>query len=93
MSRQVPEDRALSDEDRAYLVQLGTRQSLIERLDADFPSGEEGEGEGSGGSSPSSPAYEEMGKDELLDELEKRKLSKSGTKADVIARLRESDAK
>lgn len=82
MSRQVPEDRPLSKADRAYLIQLGTKQSLIERLDADFPAG----------STPVGDEYEGMTKDELMALLEERGLPKSGSKGDVIARLRADDA-
>jgi len=38
------------------------------------------------------PPYAEWTNDDLRDELGKRELSKSGSKADLIARLEESDA-
>lgn len=108
MSRNVPTDRALSDEDRAYLESRGIYGSLIQRLDAEFGDGEPGGRETFGGtrqdaSTPSSdPAstepdaptdnYDDMTKDELHEELTKRQLPKSGNKDEVIARLRADDA-
>jgi hypothetical protein len=86
MSRIVPEDRPLSDEDRIYLVERGTKQGLIERLDAEFPP-EEAE------SKPEPDEYDKMTKDQLMGLLEERKLSKSGNKDEVIARLRADDAR
>lgn len=44
MSRQVPVDRPLSEEDREYLLTRG-RDSLVARLDAAFSAEEETEGD------------------------------------------------
>jgi hypothetical protein len=107
MSRQVPVDQALSDEDRSYLEQRGVYGSLIERLDAQYD-GVTTEDAGDPGvrvdsqtdpatdpasTQPEEPTdnYDRMTKDELLSELSKRKLPVSGTKPEVIARLRAAD--
>ncbi len=90
MSRQIPEDRALSDEDRAYLQERGVYGSLIARLDEEF-----GRPDTAQPSQPSQGAddeYDNMTNAELEDELVRRDLPKSGNKAEMIARLRESDA-
>lgn len=56
MSRQIPQDKALSDEDRAYLESRG-RQDLIAQIDDNYPpSGSADEDEGDG-----SPAPDETG--------------------------------
>lgn len=46
----------------------------------------------SGGDAVESGDYDDLTKDELAEELESRGLAKSGSKAELIARLEESDA-
>lgn len=93
MARVVPTDRALSPADRSYLEGRGIHDGLIRSIDAAYPP------------SPEAPVfeaktpeqlgrnYDEMNKEALMSELEKRGLSKTGNKPEVIARLREDDAK
>ena len=52
MSRQIPQDKALSDEDRAYLESRG-RQDLIAQIDDNYqPSVSADEDEGDGSTAP-----------------------------------------
>lgn len=103
MSRQVPFDRPLSDEDREYLHARGLH-ARVEQMDADFPpDGEESAAEVTGdedtgdtGGEPR-PDWESMTKDQLLAEIDRVNseyevdppLAKDGTKSDVLARLTE----
>jgi len=134
MSRQIPQDRTLSDEDRTYLVSRG-HVSQVAYLDQEFPPDPDalaayearmrGEQpatgdlavvtnlqarvaqleayivEDLGASLPLAPGeetdedddrpYEEWTLSELQAEAGSRQLSKSGTKADLAARLQEHD--
>lgn len=93
MSRYVPRDKALSADDRSYLESRGgIYASLIQQLDTEYGTGvpepepvvEEEVQDGDG--------YEDMTNAQLEAMLQNRDLSKSGTKTDLIARLRASDA-
>lgn len=81
MSRQVPRNKALSDEDRAYLLGHG-EDILVAQLDEQF---------GAVVDEDSDP-YEEWSAEDLRTELGERGLAKSGSKAEMAARLREDDA-
>lgn len=97
MSRDIPMDRPLSESDRKYLEDRGS-YPLIDRLDQEFGNisndGEEPEDvfDGDDGDDGPDPGYEEWTAEELREELRERKLSSTGTKAEMAARLREADA-
>lgn len=80
MSRQIDLTKPLSDEDREYL-DTRSRQDLIALNDEQFGDSDEAEDE-----------YSDMTNEALRAELGERELSQSGTKAELIARLREDDA-
>lgn len=91
MSRNVPLDRALSDEDRVYLESRGVYGGLIERLDNEFGTASEPAEEPE--SEPEVDKYDSMTKEEIQAELTKRELPKSGSKEEVLARLRDDDTR
>lgn len=90
MTRQVPVDAPLSDEDREYLHARGMH-STVEMLDNRFGS-EDVDALGDD-VADDDPMYESWLKAELEAELAKRRLSTSGTNDQKAARLREDDAK
>lgn len=99
MSRDVPVDQPLSDEDREYLHTRGYHD-MVDRIDRDFP----------GGGTPSEVTnesfvdnpedvpdedqddYDSWTSAELETELKNRNLAYSGTNAQKIQRLRADDA-
>lgn len=104
MARQIDESKPLSKKDRQWLTDWG-KFDVIERVDAQFSedepeedASEEGEPEedvpfedgDADEESPDKP-YVEWTNDQLRDELGDRELSKSGSKAELIARLEEDD--
>jgi hypothetical protein len=92
MSRNIPQDQALSAEDRQYLLDRG-RESLVERLDE-----EHGVVDGSDEETEAEP-YTKWTVAELVSEINERnvgrsegeQLSTKGTKAELVARLEEDD--
>lgn len=107
MSRQVPNDQPLSDDNRRYLLAHG-EELLVQQFDARFPEdapdnpeefSPSGTGTDSGTSEPEEdPGYEEWSADDLRAEIDERnedretKISKAGSRADMAARLRTDDA-
>lgn len=79
MSREIPADRPLSDDDREYLLQRG-QTGTIELIDRAYPPAEEG------GQEPL-PPYEEWKLADLQTEATARGLAKSGTIAELAERL------
>lgn len=86
MSRQIPMDQPLSDEDRQYLLDRDRRDLIahIDEMNSPAEADESGDGDGDD--------YDTWKKDDLVEEATKRELDASGTKAEIIARLREDDA-
>lgn len=106
MSRQIPMDRPLSDDDRRYLLAHGEDARVAtfdERFPEDAPESPEEfapETDGTGsGTEEEDPGYEEWSADDLRAEIDERneqdgrttKISKAGSRADMAARLREDD--
>lgn len=89
MSRQIPADRPLSDEDRAYLIQIG-RVSLVEQIDEDFPGddgGSKDEGDDEGGEGDDLSDLSDLSNAELVERLKDLNLPTSGKKKELVARL------
>jgi hypothetical protein len=86
MSRDVPMDRALSDEDRTYLHARGQHQT-VEMLDERFGTADDGDNE-----VVVDTDYEEWTVKDLQDELKERGLPVSGKQSELAARLHEHDA-
>lgn len=84
MSRSIDRSKALSDEDRAYLLGHG-EDGLVAQLDEQHGQADVAE---TGDDAP----YEDWTVAELQAELEGRELSKSGNKAELVSRLHEDDA-
>jgi hypothetical protein len=88
MTMHIDEDKPLSDEDRAYWETRGyAGATIIARIDAKFPDVEdldEVEVEGDN--------YDELTTSDLQAELVNRGLAKSGTKTELVQRLRDNDA-
>jgi hypothetical protein len=78
MSREVPMDQPLSDEDREYLHARGQHQT-VEMLDERFPA-DDAEEEGDD--------YDEWTVDELKSALAERQLPTTGKKPELVERLR-----
>lgn len=89
MTRQIPMDRALSDEDRAYLNARG-EHARVAQMDEAFGSLEVEEPDDG---AEAGDDYDEWTVVELQAELGKRGLKKSGNQQELIARLREDDNK
>lgn len=103
MARKIDLDKPLSKKDRAWLEDWGKHDQIAAhdaqfdpqpepKDDLDEPDGEDvpfedGDPDGPGTDRP----YVEWTNDELRDELGDRELSKSGSKAELIARLEEDD--
>lgn len=87
MTRQVPLDRPLSDEDREYLHARG-QHARVEQMDADFPASEDD-------STEERPNWEGMTLAALEAEVARVNteydagLEASGKKAELVARLAE----
>lgn len=89
MTRQVPMDQPLSDEDRAYLHARGLH-ARVEQMDADFPPDGDVEEEGE-----TRPDWEGMTVDQLKAEIDRVNttyepdppLSKDGKKDELRDRL------
>lgn len=104
MSRNVRLDRKLSVDDKAYLFQMNRHADIAEneeRFPEDEEAQEEGSEEGDAGNA-SDPAvltdadedgepYSEWTVAELMAELVERKLPKTGTKTELVARLEAND--
>lgn len=84
MSRSIDRSKPLSDEDRAYLLGHG-EDGLVAQLDEQHGQANDTE---TGDDAP----YEEWSADDLRAELGERKLSKTGNKPELVARLQEDDA-
>lgn len=96
MTKQVPADKPLSPEDRAYLHARG-EHALVDQIDERF--GTDTPDQEKLPVNPESPPeevpddYDRWTVQELQDELGNRSLSKAGKKEDLIARLREDNKK
>ena len=105
MSRDVPRDQPLTDEDRDYLMARGN-EALVAQIDQMYPSdsGEEpAEADPEPGGEQVKP-YEEWTVADLQAEIDARNkaalednpsavaMSRTGTKAELVARLKENDA-
>lgn len=91
MAREVPMDRALSDEDRDYLNGRG-RHDLVDLLDERYGGDQD--------DVMQEAPYEEWTVDELREEIDNRNtdpdrtkdaLDRNGKKAELVARLRADD--
>jgi hypothetical protein len=85
MSRDVPMDRALSEEDRTYLHARGQHQT-VDMLDERFGVLDEDT------EVAVDTDYENWTVQDLKDELKDRQLPVSGKQEELAARLREHDA-
>jgi len=96
MSRTVPLDQSLSDDDRAYLHARG-EHARVAQLDELYPAEVDDEDEGLGGETlPDGDDYDDTKEwkvADLQEELVKRGLSKDGKRDELITRLREDDVK
>ncbi len=91
MSRQVPTDRPLSDEDRAYLESRGlsSAETLIRQIDEAFPA----EAKDADEEPEAEKSFDDMTAEELKAALEKRELSTGvKNKAEAIERLKAFEA-
>jgi hypothetical protein len=86
MSRKIDVDGPLSESDREYLHSRG-QHALVERMDHEY---QEPEPEDGGDGEPDTN-YDAWTVKELQDECEERGIPKSGTKPELVARLREHD--
>lgn len=90
MSREIPMDQPLTEEDRAYLHARG-QHATVEMLDEKYPAdAEEAEAEEETGDNYDDTTAWKVA--DLKAELEKRELPATGNRAELVARLRESDA-
>jgi hypothetical protein len=98
MSRDIPQDQPLSEEDRQYLLDRGSwGTDLIKRIDENFPAEEpvalEDEDGGDGEAD-----YSEWTKAQLVEEVDRRnelggpQLSRTGTVSELRDRLTQDDA-
>lgn len=85
MSREVPMDRALSEEDRVYLHARGQHQT-VDMLDEKFGVLDDDT------EVAVDTDYENWTVKDLQDELKDRQLPVSGKQGELVARLRENDA-
>lgn len=99
MSRDIPQDQPLTDEDRQYLQDRGSwGTDLIRRIDENFPAEEPVALEEEDGDETPPADYSEWTKTELVTEVDRRnaeggpQLSRSGTVAELRDRLTEDDA-
>lgn len=96
MSRDVPRNKPLSDEDRAYLLVHGD-EDILRSIDAQYPPGSDVESEEDG---DDDAPYEEWTVADLQAEIDDRnkdraaeqKMSRAGKKDELVARLRQDDA-
>lgn len=92
MSREIPMDQPLTEEDRAYLHARG-QHATVEMLDEKYPAdadAEEAEAEEETGDNYDDTTAWKVA--DLQAELKRRELPASGNRAELVARLRESDA-
>jgi len=97
MTRQVPSDKRLSDEDRAYLHMRG-EHDRVKQMDERFPekSDDDDEEVVDDGPEEDEEEAEDYGTwtvQELDTELKRRQLSVAGTKPEKVARLEQDDLK
>lgn len=105
MTRQIPMDRPLSEEDRAYLLMRG-EDSRVKYLDEQYPEGEEAPDDAEGEEAPALPDdYAKWPKVELEAEVSARNEQGAGIQvtgtgangkvlvADLAEALRRDDAK
>lgn len=91
MSRTVPYDRPLSDEDRAYLEMRG-EHARVEQLDRDYPPSEVEIEDLDDEEDGDVEDYSTWNKAELVAEAKERELDHNGTAEVLRARLMENDA-
>lgn len=99
MSKKIPNDRRLTDEERAYLLMRG-EDARVKGQDERFPQDAEAdaEGEGEGLDDEEGDNYDEWTYAELVAEVKKRKdegaeiVPASQKQADLITALRQDDA-
>lgn len=96
MSRAVPIDQPLSERDREYLLARG-QSARVEMIDVRTSEEEPQDDSVVPAVTPSKAPlvpeddYDQWTVEDLREELGDRQLSKDGRKAELIARLRESD--
>lgn len=92
MSRKVPYDRPLTDEDRAYLEMRG-EHARVEQLDRDYPPESDVDvDEDDDQEMEEVEDYADWKKQDLVAEAKERDLDSSGTAEELRARLMQHDA-
>jgi hypothetical protein len=99
MSRDIPQDQPLADEDRKYLLDRGAwGQSLIQRIDENYPAKEPVALEAEEAEEDEVPDYTTWTKSELQAEIDRRneeggpQLDRNGKVAELVSRLEDDDA-